>query len=187
MLKADKTGRPWFALVPTLVIGGGLAYLNVSQSGAEVFTWFSNLTSLFTLFGWAMICLSHIRMRHAWKVQGRSVDELPWKTWTFPWGAYWGLIWCILLIIAEFYLSVWPLSDPMSAKNFFANYISIVAGVVIWLAARAYFYATKRQGWWVDSHTIDLDEGRRFYSRAAVEDAEKGGLTKSAFGWIHHI
>lgn len=187
MLRADKTGRPWFALVPTLVIGGGLAYLNVSQSGAEVFTWFSNLTSLFTLFGWAMICLSHIRMRHAWKVQGRSVDELPWKTWTYPWGAYWGLIWCIILIIAEFYLSVWPLSEPMGARHFFANYISIVVGIVIWLVARGYFYAKKRQGWWVDSHTIDLDEGRRFYSRAAMEDAEKGGLTKSAFGWIHHV
>ncbi|KAL1847139.1 hypothetical protein Daus18300_014042 [Diaporthe australafricana] len=187
MIKADKSGRPWAALVPTLVIGGGLAYLNVSEGGADVFTWFSNLTSLFTLFGWAMICLSHIRMRHAWKVQGRSVEELPWKTWTFPWGAYWGLIWCILLIIAEFYLSVWPLTDPMSAKNFFANYISIVAGVVIWLVARAYFFATKRQGWWVESRTIDLDEGRRFYSRAAIEDAEKGGIRKSAFGWVHHI
>lgn len=30
MQKADKMGRPWYALAPTLVIGGGLAYLNVS-------------------------------------------------------------------------------------------------------------------------------------------------------------
>lgn len=30
MQKADKMGRPWYGLVPTLVIGGGLAYLNVS-------------------------------------------------------------------------------------------------------------------------------------------------------------
>jgi hypothetical protein len=30
MQKADKSGRPWYGLVPTLVIGGGLAYLNVS-------------------------------------------------------------------------------------------------------------------------------------------------------------
>jgi amino acid transporter len=104
MQKADKMGRPWYGLVPTLLIGGGLAYLNVSYGGAEVFGWFSNLTSLLTLFGWGMICLSNIRMRHAWKVQGRSVDELPWKSWTWPYGAYWGLSWCIILIIAEFYL-----------------------------------------------------------------------------------
>jgi amino acid transporter len=30
MQKADKMGRPWYGLVPTLLIGGGLAYLNVS-------------------------------------------------------------------------------------------------------------------------------------------------------------
>lgn len=30
MQKADRSGRPWYGLVPTLVIGGGLAYLNVS-------------------------------------------------------------------------------------------------------------------------------------------------------------
>jgi amino acid transporter len=64
---ADKTGRPWFGLVPTLLLGGGLAYINVDKSGKEVFGWFSNLTSLFTLFGWGMICLSHIRFRAAWK------------------------------------------------------------------------------------------------------------------------
>jgi amino acid transporter len=56
--KADSTGRPWWGLGITFLFGGGLAYLNVSQSAADVFTWFSNLTSLFTLFGWGMICLS---------------------------------------------------------------------------------------------------------------------------------
>ncbi|KAF3766758.1 hypothetical protein M406DRAFT_60918 [Cryphonectria parasitica EP155] len=173
MRKADRIGRPWWALVPTLIIGGGLAFLNVDQTGTTVFTWFSNLTSLITLFGWAMICFSHIRMRHAWKVQGRSVDELPWKTWTFPVAAWWGLGWCILLVIAEFYLSIWPLGDSPSAKNFFANFVSIIAGVVIWLGARLYYYLTEKSGWWVNSRTIDLDAGRRFYS-----------ADQKAFGWI---
>lgn len=103
----------------------------MNNSGEEVFTWFSNLTSLFTLFGWGMICLSHLRMRYAWKVQGRDVSDLPWKSWTFPYAAIWGLGWCILLIIAEFYLSVWPLGGQTTAKNFFANYVSVVAIVEI--------------------------------------------------------
>jgi amino acid transporter len=170
--KADSWGRPWYGLVPTLVIGGGLAYLNVSESGSNVFTWFSNLVSLFTLFGWGMICLAHIRMRHAWKVQGRSVEELPWKTWTWPWGAYWGLAWCIILIIAEFYLSVWPLHDVTSAKNFFSNYVSVVAFVVIYIIAKlAYFKGPL----WVDAKTIDLDEGRRFYTAQQHAEAQRVG------------
>ncbi|KUI63546.1 Cationic amino acid transporter 1 [Cytospora mali] len=187
MLKADKTGRPWWALVPTLVIGGGLSYLNVTASGANVFSWFSNLTSLFTLYGWGMICLSHIRMRHAWKVQGRDVSELPWTTWTYPWAAWWGLIWCIILVIAEFYLSVWPLSDPMSAENFFANFVSIIAGLVIYLGARVYYYWTEKQGWYVDARSIDLDEGRRFYTQAHMEEAGAGVMKKGAFGWVRNV
>jgi amino acid transporter len=159
-------GRPWYGLAPTLLIGGALAYLNVSNSGSEVFGWFSNLTSLFTLFGWGMICLSHIRMRAAWKAQGRSIDELPWKSWTYPWAAYWGLFWCVILIIAEFYLSVWPLGSEPSAKGFFANYVSVVAIIVIWIGAKIYY----RGSFFVKTLEIDLDEGRRFYT--AQQSAE---------------
>ncbi|KAI0001397.1 amino acid permease/ SLC12A domain-containing protein [Xylariaceae sp. FL0662B] len=165
--KADKTGRPWYGLIPSFIFGGGLAYLNVSESGADVFEWFSNLTSLFTLFGWGMICLSHIRFRTAWARQGRTREELPWKSWAYPYAPYWGLIMCILLIIVQFYLSVWPLGDSPSAKNFFANYLSVVAIVVLWLGARVYY----RGSWWVDLDTIILDEGRRFYKN----DPEKAG------------
>ncbi|PYH31966.1 putative amino acid transporter [Aspergillus neoniger CBS 115656] len=176
--KADKAGRPVAGLVITLVIGGGLAYLNVNNKGSTVFTWFSNLTSLFTLFGWGTICLSHLRMRYAWKIQGRSVDDLPWRSWTYPYGAIWGLTWCILLIIAEFYLSLWPLGGSPTAKGFFANYVSVVAIVVLYIGARCYY----RGRWWVDASTIDLDGPRRFYAEVADVEARpaKTGVKKYA-------
>jgi amino acid transporter len=199
MQKADKMGRPWYGLVPTLLVGGGLAYLNVSYGklnfssaldqpkqrlthplpgGAEVFGWFSNLTSLLTLFGWGMICLSNIRMRHAWKIQGRSADELPWKSWTWPWGAYWGLSWCIILIIAEFYLAVWPLGEKPSVEHFFSVYCSVIAVLVLYIGAKIYY----RNGKWVEAATIDLDAGRRFYKDQEVEEeaAGEGGWAKRA-------
>jgi len=168
MQKADKMGRPWYGLVPTLLVGGGLAYLNVSYGGAEVFGWFSNLTSLLTLFGWGMICLSNIRMRHAWKLQGRSFDDLPWQSWTSPWGAWWGLSWCIILIIAEFYLAVWPLGEKPSVEHFFSVYCSVIAVVILYIGAKIYY----RNGKWVNSATIDLDAGRRFYKDQELEDVQ---------------
>ncbi|KAI1390679.1 amino acid permease/ SLC12A domain-containing protein [Hypoxylon trugodes] len=171
MKRADKVGRPWYGLIPTFILGGGLAYLNVSQSGSNVFTWFSNLTSLFTLFGWGMICLSHIRFRHAWARKGHTAEELPWKSWIYPVGPWWGLAMCILLIIVQFYLSVWPLGKSPSAENFFANYISVIVIVVLWLGARAFY----RGRWWVDLDTVELDEGRRFY-KADVEEAKTPGF-----------
>ncbi|KAE8153368.1 amino acid permease/ SLC12A domain-containing protein [Aspergillus avenaceus] len=181
--KADKVGRPVAGLVMTLIVGGGLAFLNVTNDSATIFTWFSSLTSLVTLFGWSMICLSHLRMRHAWKVQGRSVAELPWKSWTYPYGAIWALAWCIILIIVEFYLSLFPLGKPTTAKNFFANYITVVAMIVIYIGAKIYY----RGPMWVDASTIDLDALRRFYTKPDEEaPREKGvkGNIKNVIGFL---
>lgn len=144
----------------TILLGGSLAYLNVNHSGAQVFTWLADLTSLYSLFGWGMICLSNLRMRYAWKLQGRSPSELPWRSWAFPYGPLWGLSWSIILIVVEFYLSVWPLDGSPTAENFFANYVSVIAIIVIYLGARIYY----RGRWWVDARTLELDEGRRFYA-----------------------
>lgn len=152
-------GRPWAGYIATIGIGGALAYLNVSNTGAEVFAWLSNLVSLLTLFGWGMICLTHLRFRYTWKLQGRDEAHLPWSTWAYPYATWWGLIWCILLIGVEFYLSVWPLNEEMSAKSFFANYSSVVAVVAIWIGAHVWY----RCPLWVNASTINLDEFRRFY------------------------
>lgn len=175
--KADSWGRPWYALIPTLLVGGALAYINVDHTGAEVFGWLSSLTSLLTLFGWGMICLSHIRMRRAWSVQGRNPADLPWTTWTWPWGAYWGLAWCIILLIAEFYLAVWPLGAPTNAENFFSVYVSIIAVVIIYICAKLFWLRGRR---WVDTRTIDLDEGRRFYKdhEFVAAEAKSGSMGK---------
>lgn len=90
--KTDKMGRPWFGLLPVHVIGLGLGFLNVSNDASKVLSWFANLSSLIVLFGWGSICLSHIRFRRAWKVQGRAVEDLPWRTWTFPVAVWFGLV-----------------------------------------------------------------------------------------------
>ncbi|KAL2836802.1 amino acid permease/ SLC12A domain-containing protein [Aspergillus pseudodeflectus] len=177
--RADDTGRPYAGLFIVLLVGGGLSYLNVSSSGSDVFSWFSNLTSLFTLFGWGSICLSHLRMRHAWKTQGRAESDLPWRTWTYPYASCWGLFWCVLLIIAEFYLSVWPLHTSPNARDFFANYVSVIVILVVYTGARCWY----RGPWWVDAGTIDLDGPRRFYARDEEEANSRTVLSRAA-GWV---
>lgn len=173
---ADESGRPWPGLVLSIVLGGGLAYLNVKNSSADVFSWLSNMTSLFTLFGWGMICLAHIRFRHAWHAQGRSDADLPWKSWTYPYSAWWGLIWCMVLIVVEFYLAIWPLGSLPSAKNFFSSYVSVIAIVVLYLGARLYY----RGPWWIKLADIDLDANRRFYIDSETEKEPKKGLRSKA-------
>ncbi|PYH36103.1 arginine permease [Aspergillus neoniger CBS 115656] len=164
---ADHIGRPWAGYIATIGIGGALAYINVSNTGAEVFQWLSNLVSLLTLFGWGMISLSHLRFRYSWKVQGRGEACLPWRTRSYPYATWWALVWCIGLISLELYLSIWPLGQATNAKNFFANYISVIAIVVIWIGAQIWY----RGPLWVDAKEIDLDRWRRFYADGIDEES----------------
>lgn len=46
---------------------------------ATIFNWLLALSALSTLFTWLSICLCHIRFRQAWKLQGHSVEELPFR------------------------------------------------------------------------------------------------------------
>ncbi|KAL2785297.1 amino acid permease-domain-containing protein [Aspergillus keveii] len=119
--KADKMGRPWAGYMATIGIGGALAYLNVSHTGAEVFTWLSNLVSLLTLLGWGMISLCHLRFRYAWRAQGRNDFHLPWRSWAYPYAT-----------------CVWPLHEKTSVRNFFANYVAaqIWYRCPVWVDAR---------------------------------------------------
>ncbi|KAH2984182.1 hypothetical protein KXW58_009545 [Aspergillus fumigatus] len=163
-------GRPWAGYITTFGIGGALAYINVSKTGAEVFTWLSNLVSLLTLFGWAMICLSHLRFRYTWKLQGREEAHIPWRTWAYPYAPWWGMSWCVVIIGVELYLSIWPLHGNASAWNFIANYISAIPVVIIWVGAHIWY----RCPLWVDARTIDLDGFRRFYVDLNPADQEPG-------------
>ncbi|RFU34254.1 hypothetical protein B7463_g2065, partial [Scytalidium lignicola] len=168
-LKCDRWGRPWGGIIISFVFGGGLCYMNVSKSGATVFGWLSDLSSLVTLYCWGLIFLCHIRFRAAWKAQGRSPSELPWKTWTYPFLAYYGLSACIILIVVEFYLAVWPLHGTTSASNFFANYMSVIAILVLYLGAKIYW----RGPLWIKAEDIDLDTGRRYYVEDDEDDMKK--------------
>ncbi|KAE8391924.1 amino acid permease-domain-containing protein [Aspergillus alliaceus] len=140
-ISCDRLGRPWATIFITFLVGGGLCYLNVSNSGATCILWF-----------WGIIFL--------------SLDDLPWRSWLGLPGTIYGLTWCILLIVVEFYLAVWPLHEKSSAKNFFANYISIVAIVCLYVCSEIYY----RGPLWISAKNIDLDDsGCRYY---VVEDLE---------------
>ncbi|KAF2668236.1 amino acid transporter [Microthyrium microscopicum] len=169
--KADSKGRPWPSIALIMIVGGSLTFLNLNHSGLEVFGWFSNIAALFTLFGWGMISFSHIRFRRAWATQGRTVEELPWASSTYPFCAYWALFWCIAIIAVQFYLSVWPLHEKSSAKTFFVNFVSIIFVIVLYTGAKLWF----RGSFLVDLKTVDLDKERRFYASTSDETGQNSG------------
>lgn len=164
--KVDKRGVPWVGVLSSIILGGGLSYLNVSESGTSVFSWFSNLVSLTYIYVWGIIFVCHIRMRYAWKKAGRANSEMPWRTSITPYSSYYGLTLCILILIVEFYLSVWPLKETSSAENFFANFISIVLIVFVYAGSKLWY----REPFYVKSQDVDLDSGLRIYPEEKPEN-----------------
>lgn len=84
---------------------------------------------------------------------------MPWRSSFTPYSSYYGVILCSLVVIVEFYLSVWPLKESSSAENFFANFISIVLIVGVYIGAKLWY----REPFYVKSEHVDLDSGLRIY------------------------
>jgi amino acid transporter len=123
----DKSGRPLFSVLAVLIFGP-IAYVNLAAEGGTVFNWLLALSGLSTLFTWASICLCHIRFRKAWKVQGHDVRELPFRAMFGVWGSWIGFILIVLVLIAQFYVAVWPVggADPDPSQRaiaFFREYL----------------------------------------------------------------
>lgn len=96
----DRSGRPLMS-VALLLAFGPLAYVNLDADGPTVFDWLLALSGLAALFTWGSICLAHIRFRTAWKRQGHTLDEIPFKAVGGVYGSYLGLALNVLCLIAQ--------------------------------------------------------------------------------------
>lgn len=96
----DRSGRPLLSVVAILLMGG-LAFMNLAASGQTVFDWLLQLSGMAALFTWGSICLAHIRFRSAWKYQGRSLDEIPFKAIGGVYGSWLGLFLIFIVLIAQ--------------------------------------------------------------------------------------
>ncbi|GJN89609.1 hypothetical protein Rhopal_002596-T1 [Rhodotorula paludigena] len=155
----DKSGRPLWSVVLVLMFGP-IAYVNVVSAGDTVFDWLLGLSGLSTLFTWGAICMCHIRFRKAWRVQGHHLDELPYRAIGGVYGSWIGFILVCLVLIANFYIAVWPLGGSPggadAAEAFFISYLAAPVLLFFWLCAYI-----KNRTLPYKAHEIDLDTGRK--------------------------
>ncbi|KAF5339876.1 hypothetical protein D9611_009040 [Ephemerocybe angulata] len=161
----DKSSRPLWSVIFVLA-WGPLAYINVKAVGDTVFMWLVALSGLSTLFTWMSICLCHIRFRKAWQVQGHSVDELPFKALGGVWGSWFGVVLITLVLIAQFYVAIWPIGGMPDnagdvAKNFFSAYLAAPVMILCYIIGYVWKRTLPQR-----SHEIDLDSGRKSWLTA---------------------
>ncbi|OMP85440.1 putative amino-acid permease meu22 [Diplodia seriata] len=140
--RKDSQGRPYVAMTLSMILGGGLCYLNCNSTAEQVYNWFSSLVGISGFLQWATIYWMHIRFRKGLRAQGIEHKTLPFHDMFAPWSQYAGLVVIFLILVAEFYLAIFPFDAKPSAENFFATYIAAPLFVFDYFAYK-WWYKTK--------------------------------------------
>lgn len=147
----DKRGVPVYAIVFTNLCGA-LSMMNVSTGASKAYSYIVNLSGVSTFLVWGAISFIHIRFRSAWKAQGHSIDELPFKSLWYPWNAYFGLAANVFLALVQ----GWSTLAPFDAGPFVDAYILLPLFPIIYFG---YKFINKTKLW--NIHEVDLQSGRR--------------------------
>jgi amino acid transporter len=151
----DRQGRPLAGIIITCLFGL-IAFCASASVQVEIFDWLLALSGLSSLFIWASICFCHIQFRRALKYQGRTTEELEFKSAVGLPGSIYGFVLNSLVLIAQFWTALFPIGTPPNASAFFQIYMTFPIIVVCYIAYKLW-YRPK----WVRIRNMDIDTGRR--------------------------
>lgn len=156
----DRKGRPMWAIGIASALGL-LSYLAATPKQSEAFMWMMAISGLSSIFTWGSVCLSHIRFRRAWKLQGHSLDELAFRSQPGIIGSWIGFIFNCLVLVAQFWVGFAPVGyADMSATELVENWFSVyLAAPVVLLFYIPYKLIYKTP--FVRAKDMDLATGRR--------------------------
>lgn len=119
--------------------------------------------------------------RQAWHKQGRTREDLPFKSLWYPWIAYFGLGANLFLALVQ----GWTTLSPFTAGNFVDAYILLPLFPIIFIL----FKVINRTHFW-RSDEVDLDSGRRLdldKSGLVPEDLDVNGSMTPRLPWWRKI
>jgi len=167
----DKKGRPLVVTILQLLFGC-LAFINLDKDGGgNIFNWLLALSGLSSFFIFGSIALSHIRFRAAWKLNGHSVDELPFRAAFGIYGSYVCMIMNVICLVAQFYVALWPVGGPnLNATIFFQDYLAgpfLLFLYIVW-KVWSWFKVKEHRPLYVKIKDIDVYAGMREGQRTLV-------------------
>lgn len=168
----DRTGRPLVAILVTSAVGF-LAYLSEPTIQGSVFDWLLAISGLSTIFTWASICLSHIRLRKAWEYHHRSLRDMAFRAQAGVVGSWIGLFLNIFILVMQIWVSIDPIdnkaeSSADTARNFFVQCAAIPVVLVFYVAHKVWFKTRP-----VTLEEMDIDTGRRDFGRLGIIKAQE--------------
>lgn len=132
--RINRFGVPYVAVITSSFISG-LDYLNVSSSTADVFNWFSNISTISGFIGWICVCVSYLRFRKA-VLSNNLYEKLPFKTWGQPYMVCYSLFVIALITITNGYQIFIP--RFWSYQDFIAAYITLPLFILLWIGHKVW-------------------------------------------------
>ncbi len=176
----DRMGRPLVGILISLIFGL-LCFIAASPHQDTVFTWLLALSGLSCVFTWGSICVCHLRFRAALELRERSVDELTYVSQSGKIGSWFGVIMNLLILIAQFYIAIFPIGEQPSVEAFFEGLLSIPVLIVL---IAFYIFWKRDSSFYIKTRDIDIDTGRRNYDLGRLKQMiakEKARIRKMPF------
>jgi amino acid transporter len=133
--KTTKSGVPYVAVLATWSVGL-LAYLNVNNNSAKVFTWFMNLCTISGYIAWIVVMITYLRFRKAMNFRG-LMHTLPYKTRLQPYATYFFLVVLVVLTLTNAFQLFFP--GNWDVQSFLAAYITLPIFLVLYLGHKLWF------------------------------------------------
>ncbi|KAH7042983.1 amino acid permease/ SLC12A domain-containing protein [Linnemannia elongata] len=179
--RTNRRGVPYFAVMITTLFS--CIALVMIYAGAEVvFNWLVSIIGSLIFLIWVCILFLHFRFRACWKAQGRTPQDLPYKSWGYPYGHYLAMTIAICCVVASFYLSIankpsvgnFPegTADPKYKKARDSWAQGLLGAWFPWFQAITLYFVYKfvRKTKIVDPALADLDSGRWVPREEDVDD-----------------
>src|SRR6202042_587610 len=126
----NSRGVPVLALLATGSVSA-MAFFSTLVGDKKIYQLLYNASSLTGFLIWLGIAICHLRFRAAWVAQGRSVDDLKFKSKFYPYGPWLALV---LFLVVLFGSNIGVFQTPVfSWFDFITGYLMIPVVVLLYL------------------------------------------------------
>ncbi|KAK1085606.1 hypothetical protein LTR48_004379 [Friedmanniomyces endolithicus] len=146
--RTTSHGVPYVAVLAAWLVAC-LAYLNVANSGAKVFIWFSNISTISGFIAWIVAMITYLRFRKAMQCK-ELLHTLPYRTPLRPYATYFVLGLVTILTLTNgfpvFFPANWNISDFMAGYITLPIFFVLYLGHKIWSSMRR-VVGTQESSW----------------------------------------
>ncbi|KAM0787016.1 hypothetical protein ACM66B_006284 [Microbotryomycetes sp. NB124-2] len=181
-MRQNRNQVPWVAVLAVSSVSLIFFGSSFLPNGAnQIFDWAQNLVGVSNQLAWWSIGLASLRFRRAWKVQGRTRNQL-----RFP-APVWAAPFVVISVTVIILVQGWSAFSPWDYQSFLANYIELPVFAllyVVWWAIKRNKTLTLDQID-LDSHRyVDTEEDRLDNELIDKREHGKYGFLWRMYGWI---